>query len=61
MKWNMIRSIATGTMVIAVLCTQFPTRYERIEPDVLRSVGFTYLPYAEAAPGDTMTVNAYGR
>lgn len=51
--------IATAAVLASVLCTEFPTRYERIEPDALRSIGFTYAPYAEAAPGDTITVRAY--
>ncbi|MBN1128053.1 MAG: hypothetical protein JXA71_03660 [Chitinispirillaceae bacterium] len=54
-------TLAATLLVVGFVahCTQFPTRYERIEPDALRSIGFTYEPYAEAAPGDTLTVRAY--
>jgi hypothetical protein len=54
--------LLTATLLFVGLiahCTQFPTRYERIEPDALRSLCFSYQPYAEAAPGDTLTVRAY--
>jgi hypothetical protein len=49
------------TLLLALLagCTTFPTRYERIEPDALRPIGFAYEPCAEGAPGDTIRVRAY--
>ena len=45
--------------VIVFQCSQFPTRYDRFEPDALRSVGFVYEPFAEGAPGDTLIVKSY--
>jgi hypothetical protein len=45
--------------LVGIQCGQFPTRYERIEPDALRSIGFVYKPYAEGAPGDIIRVGAY--
>jgi len=55
--------IKTGIVMILVVlfagCTQFSTRYDRIESDAIRSIGFVYKPYAEGAPGDTMHVRAY--
>jgi hypothetical protein len=45
--------------VIALQCSQFPSRYDRFEPDALRSVGFVYEPFAEGAPGDTLRVKSY--
>lgn len=42
-----------------VTCGQFPTRYDRIEADKLRSIGFTVDPQAEGAPGDTMHIRAF--
>jgi hypothetical protein len=57
------KTILTTTAVLllglALQCNQFPTRYDRIEQDVLRSIGFSYSPYAEGAPGDTIRVRAY--
>jgi hypothetical protein len=40
-------------------CSQFPTRYDRIEPNKLRSMGFELGPQAEGAPGDTIHVRAF--
>lgn len=55
-----IRRIPVILLTLGIAsCTQFPTRYDRIEPDALRSTGFTYAPYAEGAPGDTIHVRAY--
>jgi hypothetical protein len=58
----MNRCLMTFAAVAALAgfaCQQFPTRYERIDPDALRSTGFTYSPYAEGAPGDTIRVRGY--
>ncbi|MBN1759550.1 MAG: hypothetical protein JW863_14580 [Chitinispirillaceae bacterium] len=38
-------------------CVQFPTQYERIEPDRIRLLDFMYEP-PEALPGDTVTLRA---
>jgi hypothetical protein len=42
-----------------VRCDQFPTRYDRIETNTVRSIGFMYTPQAEGAPGDTLHVRAF--
>ena len=55
----MKRYIATLLIALLAGCTTFPTRYDRIEPDALRPIGFAYEPYAEGAPGDTIRVRAY--
>ncbi len=50
------------TIAVAVIaacsmqCSPFPDRYERIEPNVIRTNGFVYEPFAEGAPGDTIKV-----
>jgi hypothetical protein len=56
-----IRHLFVFTIIMAAgfCCEQFPTRYDRIESNVIRSTGFTYDPYAEGAPGDTICVRAY--
>lgn len=40
-------------------CSQFPTRYDRIEPNKIRNIGVTLKPQAEGAPGDTIHARAY--
>lgn len=50
------------TMLLALAtfrCDQFPTRYDRIETNTVRSIGFMYSPQAEGAPGDTLHVRAF--
>jgi hypothetical protein len=42
--------------LLTITCVPFPDRYERIEPGKIRTNGFTYEPYAEGAPGDTIRV-----
>ena len=44
---------------LMIRCSQFPTRYDRIETNKIRSIGFTYEPFAEGAPGDTIHLHAY--
>lgn len=46
-------------VLIVLGCSQFPTRYDRIEPNKLRSMGFELGPQAEGAPGDTIHVRAF--
>jgi hypothetical protein len=50
----LIIAIAAG-----ICCTPFPTRFERIENNRLRALNAVFLPRAEAAPGDTLTVRLY--
>jgi hypothetical protein len=45
--------------LIMIQCTPFPDRYERIEPNKIRTNGFVYEPYPEGAPGDTMRVSMH--
>jgi hypothetical protein len=52
-------SIVLALMGLMVRCAQFPTRYDRIETNKIRSIGFTYEPFAEGAPGDTIRLHAY--
>jgi hypothetical protein len=40
--------------LIMLQCVPFPDRYERIEPNKIRTNGFVYEPYPEGAPGDTI-------
>jgi len=49
-------ALLTGLLT---LCTPFPTRYDRIEPNKLRPISFVYTPASEGAPGDTMRLRAY--
>lgn len=46
-------------LVISMSCVQFPSRYDRIETDKIRAIGFTYSPFAEGSPGDTIQVKCY--
>jgi hypothetical protein len=52
-------SVLLMMIVFAIQCAQFPSRYERIESDKIRTNGFVFEPYAEAAPGDTMRVTMH--
>lgn len=45
--------------VLGTGCSQFPTRFERIEPDKIRFINYSFLNQAEGAPGDTMRVRAF--
>ena len=40
-------------------CGSFQDRYDRIETNTIRPIGFVYDPYAEGAPGDTIHLHAY--
>jgi hypothetical protein len=56
----MIKPILLVVLVTLLAgCTQFSTRYDRIESDAIRNIGLVYQPYAEGAPGDTMHIRAY--
>ncbi len=45
--------------VFLLQCSSFQNRYDRLEPSVIRPIGFVYDPYAEGAPGDTIHLHAY--
>jgi hypothetical protein len=45
--------------ILLLQCSSFQDRYDRIEPSVIRPIGFVYDPYAEGAPGDTIHLHAY--
>jgi hypothetical protein len=45
--------------ILLLQCNQFSDRYDRIETNVIRPIGFVYDPYAEGAPGDTIHLHAY--
>jgi hypothetical protein len=46
-------------LLVSLQCAPFPTRYERIEPNKIRTNGFVYEPYPEGAPGDTIRVSMH--
>ncbi len=53
---KIIMHILTGLLIFAG-CTSFPTTYDRIDSDRVRTLDFSYEP-ADAAPGDTVTLKA---
>ncbi|MBN2035188.1 MAG: hypothetical protein JW768_00465 [Chitinispirillaceae bacterium] len=58
-RWRIPYMLQALLVVSALLCEPFPTRYDRIEDNAVRSTGFTYYPYAEGAPGDTIRIRAF--
>ena len=57
-KLSVLLLLAT-LAALQIRCSQFPTRYDRVEANAVRAIGFAYEPCAEAAPGDTMHLKAY--
>jgi hypothetical protein len=51
--------IVLALAALMLRCSQFPTRYDRIETNKIRNIGFVYEPFAEGAPGDTIHLHAY--
>ncbi len=53
--------LLTITMIVSIVllggCAPFPTSYDRVDPDMVRTLDFSYEP-ADAAPGDSVTVTA---
>ncbi len=45
--------------VLLLQCSSFQDRYDRLEPNVIRPIGFVFDPYTEGAPGDTLHLHAY--
>jgi hypothetical protein len=58
MKKLIILLIVTITIAWFAGCAQFPTTFERVESDMVRTLDFMYEP-CEAAPGDTVTMVAH--
>jgi hypothetical protein len=59
---NTVRLTPVMILPMAVLCgIQFPTRYERVEDDRVRTLAFVFdnKTLAESAPGDTVTLHSY--
>ncbi|MBN1131417.1 MAG: hypothetical protein JXA71_20705, partial [Chitinispirillaceae bacterium] len=57
-----VRLVPPLLMTMIIMCgIQFPTRYERVENDRVRTLAFVYdnKTLAEAAPGDTVTLRSY--
>lgn len=54
-KINLI--VIYGFIMLYIGCSEFPTSYDRIDANVIRTIDFIYEP-AEAAPGDSVVVKA---
>ncbi len=56
---NVYIILVSVLVLVIVKCVPFPDRYERIEPNKIRTSGFVYEPYPEGAPGDTIRVKMH--
>jgi hypothetical protein len=59
-------ALAAATAAMLLVCTEWPTRFERIDADQLRTLAFVYtnlsdttVGLCEAAPGDSVQLTAY--
>src|SRR5271157_3788990 len=57
MRWP----VGISLLVTAMCMTQFPTRYDRVENNLVRPLAFVYDNHtlAEGSPGDTITLHSY--